>query len=85
MIIVPVGDYKDRLHNLSEQEPIINALVTRLNDSLTLLEGLNVDWKEQEKNFLQFTFNCGKSKGCKDVLQFLITRKKLFVMLYDSA
>lgn len=86
MIIVPVGDYVTRLQNLSDTvRPIVNALVTGLNNSFSLLEGLNVDWKIQEKNFLQFTFNCNKSSKCKDVLQFLITPTELYVMLYDSA
>lgn len=86
MIITPVGDYKTRLQNLSdEKRPIVNSLVVGLNNSFSLLSGLNVDWELQEKNFLQFTFNCKKSSKCKDVLQFIITKNELFIMLYDSA
>lgn len=81
MIVKPIHGYSEKIKKLPT-EGIIHAFVTRMHETLSLLQDLDVDWKNQfKKNFMQFRI---KNNNNYVILQIIISEKEMFVMLYDG-
>lgn len=80
MIIRPLGNYKELLRKLPFGSRI-SAVVTRMSESLSLLQELDFEIsKDPEKNIQEYVL-AYDSKAI--VLKTIVTRNELFVMLYD--
>lgn len=81
MIIRPVGDYKERL-KLLPFASIISATITRMSESLEMLQDLDYDLINDEQFNTQVFILKHNSKNV--ILKTIITKTELFVMLYDA-
>lgn len=81
MIIRPVGDYKERL-KLLPFASIISATITRMSESLEMLQDLDFDLTDDEEYNTQEFILQYNSKSI--ILKTIITKTEIFVMLYDK-
>lgn len=81
MIIRPLGNYKEILHTLPFGSRI-SAAVTRMSESLSLLQELDFDTSPESDHNVQEYFLNHNSKTI--VLKTITTKNELFVMLYDK-
>lgn len=81
MIIRPVGDYKDRLNKLPFKS-IINAAVTRMSESLAMLQELDYNLSTNDEYNTQKFIIPYELKPL--ILKTIITKNELFVMLYHE-